>query len=101
MRVDVEEVFQVTETGTVIVIGTESGIGIVTKIVKGLARGMVGEAVKGGEGWIRSTAVVEMEVREVEIDTESVIGAGRVPLAGVVAEGHLEILSSYITEFCC
>ncbi|XP_074378291.1 uncharacterized protein LOC141719815 [Apium graveolens] len=56
---------------------------------------------EGGEGWIQSTAVVEMEERGVEIDTESVIGACHVPPVGVVAEGHLEIMSSYITELCC
>lgn len=101
MRIDVEEVCQVTETGIVIVIKTESGISTETKIMKGLATGMVEAAVKGEEGWIGSTAVLGMEEREVEIDTESVIGAGRIPLAGVVAEGHLEFLSSYITEYCC
>lgn len=87
-----------TETETVVVIETESGIGIETKIVKGLVRGMVEEVVKGGEGQIGSTTVPGMEV---EIDTESVTGADHVPLAGVVTEGHLEIPSNYITEYCC
>lgn len=100
MRVDVEEAIQVIEIETVIVIKTESGVGLETKIVKGLTRGTEGEAVKGEEDQIGSTTVLEMEEREVEIGTENVTGADHIPLLGVVTEGHPEVLSPHITEFC-
>lgn len=100
MRVDAEEAIQVIGTETVIVIKPESGTGTETKILKGLMRGMAEEVVKVGEGWIGSTTVLEMEEREVEIDTENVTGADHVPLLGVVTEGHPEVQSPHITEFC-
>lgn len=91
MRVDVEEAIQVTGTEILHVIKTESGIGTETKIMKGRMRGIAEEAVKVEEGWIGSTTVLEMEEREVEIDTENVTGADHVPLLGVVTEGHPEV----------
>ncbi|KAL8125053.1 hypothetical protein AgCh_012651 [Apium graveolens] len=61
-----------------------------------------GEAVKGERvGFKVHCTIIDMEEREVELDIESVLGAGRVPPADIVAEGRLDILSNYITELCC
>lgn len=100
MRVDVEGAIQVTGIGTVIGIRTKSGSGSGTESGKGLGREMVEEAVMGEEGWIGSIIILEMEEREAEIDTVSVIGAGRVPLLGVDAGGHPEVQFAHITELC-
>jgi hypothetical protein len=81
-------VVQVIEIG--IMIEIEKGSGTGTEIVKGQGSGMVGAVeVIGGLG---------MEEMVGRIGT--VIGAGHVPLLGMIAGGHLEVQFAHIRGLC-
>ncbi|KAG6791879.1 hypothetical protein POTOM_001013 [Populus tomentosa] len=80
--------YKVIEIG--IMIEIEKGSGTGTEIVKGQGSGMVG--------------VVEMigglRMEEMVAGIGTVIGAGHVPLSGMVAGGHLEVQFTHIRGLC-
>jgi hypothetical protein len=81
-------VVQVIEIG--IMIEIEKGSGTGTEIVKGQESGMVG--VVEMIGGLRMEGMVA--------GTGTVIGAGHVPLLGMVAGGHLEVQFAQIRGLC-